>query len=445
MLKRTLSILSFLLLSCSLLAVELSPSERERLLIDEFRSLAGLPELDSLEPTNQNQVENQKTTTINKPTPTPAPKPKLSRGEKAIQAALAKNRERIKEMREKKKSHSPTDLKITGDNFENINQRWLWKIKNKNQLQVLEWEKKKNETLANWKKQHQKFLSQFHLYKNGMHDMGSFLVSSEKRMSLHDKFNPSPSKSSRTYDVYKTKDMLVLPGAFKLTVKDQGARSTCAAFAGVRAIELLYYAKERRRIDLSEQFFFWLSRSECRQSPCRKRGSWVRDAFQNSVSQNISIPVEDQCPYQWHEDHSNITQIPLKGSCHRPGNLEVKVGEHQQLSQISQITDALEKGYPVIVGLKLDQRFYENRGMVAWKNPLSKRKMDSHSKGHAVVIVGRIDLKGPVSEESTQCFLITNSWGEGWGLGGHSCLTRSYLQRQLLPNALISLNRIQSP
>ena len=35
------------------------------------------------------------------------------------------------------------------------------------------------------------------------------------------------------------------------------------------------------------------------------------------------------------------------------------------------------------------------------------------------------------AQEGKMCFIIANSWGKGWGLGGHACLTETWVQNHI--------------
>ena len=81
-----------------------------------------------------------------------------------------------------------------------------------------------------------------------------------------------------------------VPSAFSVPIKDQGDRGTCAAFAAIRTIEVLL-AQNGRQLNLSEQYFYWASRPECRASPCGTKGSWAEAGFEFSIAQEaLDIP-----------------------------------------------------------------------------------------------------------------------------------------------------------
>ena len=70
--------------------------------------------------------------------------------------------------------------------------------------------------------------------------------------------------------------------------------------------------------------------------------------------------------------------------------------------------------------------------------------MDSHSAGHALLLIGYMKLpKSMHDSEGDICFITANSWGEGWGRGGFGCLTENWIKNYRVDNAFIALNKIE--
>jgi len=108
---------------------------------------------------------------------------------------------------------------------------------------------------------------------------------------------PSPDLSTLRSDEYW------IPDVNKIPVRNQGARGTCAAFAGVGHLE---YAAVRSypnlsTIDLSEQRFYYLSKPECHDTGCRtpeEEGSWYGSGLEASAASSVlDIPLETDCAY----------------------------------------------------------------------------------------------------------------------------------------------------
>ena len=92
------------------------------------------------------------------------------------------------------------------------------------------------------------------------------------------------------------------------------------------------------------------------------------------------------------------------------------------------VVGALDAGAPVVLGLIITDAFFrpDASGSVPDVAP------DVERGGHAVLAVGHgTDTSGKPA------LLIRNSWGEGWGLGGHAWLSRVYIERQLYETAML--------
>lgn len=234
----------------------------------------------------------------------------------------------------------------------------------------------------------------------------------------------------------------IIKNAFDVPIKNQGKRPTCSAFAAINAIEILS-AQKGRNLDLSEQYFYWSSKPECHKKLCSSRGSWVGKGLEYSKNSNKrNLPTENNCPYNPDQKGTNDTQIPLAPGCFEGS---AKVVSYKYTRDFREIIDAINNDKPVIAGTKLNQRFFENNGLVM--NGESTQVFDLqnrlHSKGHAYNIIGYYKLpKKLKSKQGEVCFLVNNSWSEGWGFGGYACLTEEWVRVNLNKSPFIILESI---
>jgi hypothetical protein len=94
---------------------------------------------------------------------------------------------------------------------------------------------------------------------------------------------------------------------------------------------------------------------------------------------------------------------------------------------IDQIVADLSVGTPIIVLTKLSPSFFRptNEGIV---EP-GAGELPNPSIRHAVVAVGHGSVDGK------RAILVRNSWGSGWGIGGHAWLTEAFLTPALMKTA----------
>lgn len=350
-------------------------------------------------------------------------------GNSKIQEMLRKNRNKIRDRQaqaereagQPKKEESLYDLRNKGLN----------KMKKQVAKTYSNWQQQLKETYARWAKQKKVYVKKIPQYKEATFSFESAagLKSSNKKS----KIGKPLSKASK-------EQFHIIPGALDVKMKDQGRRPTCAAFAGVRAIETLVQG-HGKEIDLSEQYFYWLSKPRCQSAPCSQRGSWVANAYKKSKrSKTPNIPGDNACPYKSKSVNGNETQIPLRPTCSQG---IAKVTGYRSLDTIDEIYRSVNENRPVVGGFKLSPNFYKTDGLVTLRDSYVSGKTDSHAAGHALLVIGHMQLPKQLhKDEGKICFIVANSWGEGWGKGGFGCLTEKWVQNYQIPNAFMSLDGV---
>lgn len=292
-----------------------------------------------------------------------------------------------------------------------LNEQSNWNKSKKAQLK--NWENDKKETLNYWYSEKKKFLRRIPIYKENLVSKNVF--------SSAGSFKPNNEKLKAKF---KGAGVVVVPNAFDQRVKDQGERPTCTAFAATRALEIAL-AQSGKSKRLSDQYIYYASKPRCQQSPCSTKGSWAFSAFEESqASKTPDIPTQNSCPYSKNPKVGNETQIPLKNGCF---NGEHKLSKFSQVKNLNQIMKSLDRGSPVVSGFKLSPNFYKNKGVVLFKDANKSNKMDSHAAGHAILLIGYMKIPSSLNEGKV-CLLTANSWGSGWGKGGHTCLSEKWVK-----------------
>ena len=287
-------------------------------------------------------------------------------------------------------------------------------------------------TLAKWEEERKVYFRNIPIFKSNLTPIPIPSGETKPKVIFDDK---PKNRNDQNYHLVNQ--------ALDVPIKDQGGRGTCASFAAIRVIEIML---RQNQIDqaLSEQYFYWASRSDCQSVPCGIGGSWVNTGFEHSrASARPDIPTADACPYSPQKRPNNDTQIPLASGCMERGT--AKVEEYMAVASLASVEAAIIANKPVIVAASLSDNFYTNLGIVTLENANSGEPKDSHAKGHAMVIVGFMKLPEVMHAiEGDVCFITANSWGTGWGRGGYACLTKAWLEKHRIPRLdFVALRNIE--
>lgn len=305
---------------------------------------------------------------------------------------------------------------------------------------VSDWDKEYEETLKRWGLAKKEFNKNKQQYKDATYDFdrldnnqaidGTPLAGRDSR--------PNPSKSG---------DFHVIPYAFTQAPQDQKSRGTCAAFAAIRAIESLIAQHEVNTIaddiDLSEQQFFFLSRVDCMEAPCRpvfdQRGTVTNDGSLYDVGFNVvktidhpdaSLMPEELCQYR-PVIENNVSYSPLEDFCStNRGPIRHRVTEFSPKIPFEAIRRELDANRPIAASFRLPNSFFNSNGLVSLIDPKTNQGTGPHTGGHAITLIGYVILPEKFwAMEGKYCAITANSWGEGWGKGGYACLTEKWMRK----------------
>ncbi|MCK5884446.1 MAG: C1 family peptidase [Bacteriovoracaceae bacterium] len=356
-------------------------------------------------------------------------------GKEKVELMLKRNREKIKAMKAKKKNNrtSSRPKRLSIDSVR------AWE--KKSLKRVSSWEEEKMKLLKKWEIDQKRFLGMIPVYKENLVDIEADFASAQREVPPHKEAKP-PRRILKQVKLSVFDDVHMVKGAFFSEVKDQGRRPTCAAFAGTRALEIVLAQNGRDR-NLSEQYFYWSSKPKCQRSPCSKQGSWVLSGYRTSQkSSGFDIPSGDNCHYNPKAVGGNTTQIPLTSSCNQG---VAKVDSFYQVDTLNQVLNALKNNHPVVGGFKLSKNFYRNKGYVFLNHKSAGGSLDGHAAGHAILLVGHMLLPKKLHRsEGRYCLIAANSWGIGWGKGGHACLSEKWLQKYRYSVPFIAVNGVKS-
>ena len=333
-----------------------------------------------------------------------------------------------------KKEKRKNKKQSTEDLFNNKFNKSVKGFENHFQKTEEKFEIKYKVTLERWRKARKSYIKRLENYQKALVDEKTLVPSeSIKKIKLSQVSNSSNEQILNN----RNKRYHIIPGALDIPIRDQGKRGTCASFTAIRAIESVL-AQHDLNDNLSEQYFYWLSKPKCQKVVCSNGGAWFGYGLINSKSAMvIDITTEKNCPYNPQPVKANETQIPLRPECSVGAAKTIEFGMVPKTNLLQELSN----NRPILSAFKLSPNFYRSQGLITQSEATVKGKTDAHAAGHAILIVGFIKLpESFYKSEGKICYITANSWSEGWGKGGYGCLTEKWVNKHSL--AFMSLHSV---
>jgi hypothetical protein len=194
--------------------------------------------------------------------------------------------------------------------------------------------------------------------------------------------------------------------------RHQGRRPTCTVFAAIGVLEYLLCRFQGRRVDLSEQYLYWLlSRNSALDADGR---ALLGDVFE--IARTTGVCQEQFWAYEGDNRPGDLTH----GNPPDPDACQIDAALHRfdtvrpvsNPKDIGTIRQVLASDHPVAVTIPLFPAFsqepFYSEGRVVLPFPTS-----TPSDHHTMILVGYRDVpEGPGGE----VFLVRNSLGPDWGI-----------------------------
>ena len=211
-------------------------------------------------------------------------------------------------------------------------------------------------------------------------------------------------------------NMAALPTSMDLrsqcprTVYDQGQLGSCTANAIAGALQF-EQIKQSLHTFIPSRLFIYYNERVMEGTVGTDSGAQIRDGIKSVGS--IGAPPETDWPYAINEF---AVKPPTKAYKDAPLG---KALQYQRVPQVlTQMKGCLASGYPFVYGFTVYESFESPQvaqtGVVPM--PAAGEKVLG---GHAVLAVGY--------DDSSQRFIVRNSWGPGWGMGGYFTVPYAYL------------------
>ena len=215
---------------------------------------------------------------------------------------------------------------------------------------------------------------------------------------------------------YKVTAPIVLPPHIDLRplcppVYDQGGLGSCTAQALAAAFQFEDMRQGHQHFIPSKLFIYYNERS-IENSINDDGGAMIRTGIKTMVDAGV-------CPEDmWKYDESKFKTKPCP-ECYTAA-LDNQVIEYLRLSPhcVYDTKQCLADGHPVVFGITLYESFMTDDVRNSGHVPIPLLT-EAPIGGHAVMAVGYDDTKNS--------FIVRNSWGEGWGIGGYFYLPYWYI------------------
>ncbi|WP_153306447.1 DVUA0089 family protein [Desulfogranum japonicum] len=185
-------------------------------------------------------------------------------------------------------------------------------------------------------------------------------------------------------------------------VRDQGSCGSCWSFGTVGIMESAVRKAGGPLTDLSEQFLI-----NCNRDDWGCDGGWTANKYHYNVlgsNQNAAGAVmESILPYAAAKQSCNVSYPhPYKLN-----NWQFVTGSEQTMPTVTQIKNAIYTYGPVTAGVCVDNGWYSYTGGVY----IPYYNACYGYTNHQIILVGWND--------STQSWILRNSWGPNWGVKGY--------------------------
>jgi C1A family cysteine protease len=237
-------------------------------------------------------------------------------------------------------------------------------------------------------------------------------------------------------DPVDTRDKIYIPKAIVLPktvdlrpycspIEDQGQLGSCTGNAIAGLIECLN-RKANRVVDVSRLFIYYEERVLIG-TINEDSGAYIRDGIK--VVNKKGAPLESIWPY-------NVNRFATRpNAAAYTDGLKRKALTYERCTNFAAVKNALARGFPVVIGFDVYDSFYNigSNGIMSYPNVNTEQLLG----GHAVAIVGYDDNKN--------AFIVRNSWGRNWALGGYFYMPYRVIQNTQMSSDFWVITSVSNP
>jgi C1A family cysteine protease len=244
----------------------------------------------------------------------------------------------------------------------------------------------------------------------------SWFVKEEIKTKAKRKYLLKRDKKDTRDFVYAAQPRRDLPSVVDLRpqmppVYNQGQVGSCSANAICAAHEFEQMKQNLTNVFTPSRLFLYYNERVVEGQVDSDSGACLRDGMQTINQQGV-------CPEtEWPYIEERFAEKPTD-ECYRDALQNVATSYHSVPQVLDQLLGCLAEGYPIICGTQIFESFESDTvaktGIIPMPSPV-----EQCLGGHAVLLAGFSVAK--------QCFILRNSWGEKWALGGYAYIPFSYI------------------
>lgn len=199
-------------------------------------------------------------------------------------------------------------------------------------------------------------------------------------------------------------------------VFDQGQLGSCTANATAAAFEHDANLDGKKPGRLSRLWIYWQERRIEGSLGQGDTGAYGSDAF--IAAAKVGVPAEADWPYNPVRFDPKVP--PSKATTHALGHYRLTKPTHVVPQIDTSIKQVLSNQQTIAFGFTVYESFEDEASWSAGKMPSPDPKREQVLGGHEVLLVGYL-------KADPSYYLVRNSWGADWALGGYFLFPKSVL------------------
>ncbi len=210
-------------------------------------------------------------------------------------------------------------------------------------------------------------------------------------------------------------------------VYDQGQLGSCTANAIGGALEFAQINEKKANPFTPSRLFIYYNERVIEHTVDSDSGAQIRDGVKSV--HKLGAPPETDWPY----DINQFSQKPPEQAYTDAKNYQAIL--YQRVTPtLGQLKGCLASGYPFVFGFTVYESF-ESQEMASTGHLGMPGTGEKQLGGHAVLAVGY--------EDSSQTFIVRNSWGADWGIKGYFTMPYPYLLQGTLASDFWTIRSVE--